>query len=295
MKDRARVNRWVISAYLTPSLVLYLFVFIVPVFMAVYLSLFSFMSIKNIKFLGLKNYEILVKDPNVWLALRNNLFLVGVCLVGQIGLAFILASMLSSRRSRFSNFNRTVIYFPVTLSAVIIGYVWGLIFDYNFGMITYFLKSVGMKQYVQPLLAQKSTVMWCVAIPIIWQYVGFHLIVIMAGMSSIDKSIYEMAEIDGANGVNKARFITLPLIRGTLAVCVLLCISANMRIFDHIMSMTNGGPGYSSNVLALYAYNVSFSQLNMGYGNALSVGILLVTMFLFAVARGLMSLGKERD
>jgi raffinose/stachyose/melibiose transport system permease protein len=104
-----------------------------------------------------------------------------------------------------------------------------------------------------------------------------------------------MAELDGANGIHKALFITLPLIRGTLAVCVLLCISANMRIFDHIVALTNGGPGYSSNVLALYAYNVSFSQLNMGYGNALSVAILVVTTVLFLLAQRLMSIGKERS
>lgn len=102
-------------------------------------------------------------------------------------------------------------------------------------------------------------------------------------MTSIDQGVFEMAEIDGANAVQKAFYITFPLIKGTLVTCVLLCISANMKVFDHIISMTNGGPGYSSNVLALYAYNVSFKQTNMGYGSAVSVMILCITALLFGI------------
>ena len=180
---------------------------------------------------------------------------------------------------------RTVIYFPVTLSAVVIGYVWQFIYDYNYGLITYFMNATGRGDAVTPLLAQVDRIMFYVCIPMIWQYVGFHLVIMMSAMTAIDKEVLEVAEIDGCNGIQKARYIIMPLIKPTLIVCVFLCISANMKAFDHIMTLTNGGPGYSSNVLALYAYNISFQQFNMGYGSAVSVFILVVTAILFVISR----------
>ena len=127
--------------------------------------------------------------------------------------------------------------------------------------------------------------MWYVCIPIVWQYVGFQLVIMLSAMTTIDKEILEVAELDGCNAVQKARYITLPLIRPTLVICVFLCISANMKIFDHVMIMTNGGPGTASTVLALLAYNTSFEQFNMGYGSAISVFILVVTALLFLLSR----------
>ena len=280
--------------YLIPSMVIYIFTFIVPVVLAIILSFFKFSSIKRFTFIGIENYITLINDPNFWLSLRNNIFLVVVCLIGQIGIAFLLACILSSSKIVFANLYRTVIYFPVTLSAVVIGYVWKFVYDYNYGLLAYLLKAVGKGDMVVPWLGQDSTVMICACIPLIWQYVGFHLVILLSAMTTIEKDIYEMAEIDGANGVQKARYITLPLVKPTLSICIILCISANMKVFDHIVSLTGGGPGYASNVLALYAYNISFSQMNMGYGSAISVGILICTALLFGISSLLQRVGKER-
>ncbi|MDO5425232.1 MAG: sugar ABC transporter permease [Eubacteriales bacterium] len=283
------------AAYLAPGLLVYGMVFLLPVLLVIVMSFFKFSSIKKFTFVGLANYERLLSDANVWVALRNNLFLVAVCLVGQIGIAFLLACLLSSKRVKGAGIYRTVIYFPVTLSAVVIGYVWRFVYDYNYGLITYFMNAIGQGDKVTPLLSQVDTVMFCVCIPMIWQYVGFHLVIILSAMTSIDKEVLEVAELDGCSGVQKARYILFPLIRPTLVVCVFLCISANMKAFDHIMTLTNGGPGNASSVLALYAYNVSFQQFNMGYGSAISVFILLVTAVLFVVSRLPGFIGKRRE
>lgn len=295
MKNSIQPRRAVMVAYLAPSLLIYILVFIVPVLMAVGLSFYKFSSIKSFRFLGVSNYIKLIGDPNVWLALKNNLFLIVVCMIGQIGIAFLLAGLLSSSKIRLSNLYRTVIYFPVTLSAIVIGYVWSMVFDYNYGILVKILALVGLPEYIKPWLGQEKTVMLCACIPLIWQYVGFHLVIILSAMTTIDKSVFEMAEIDGANGVQRAMHITLPLIKKTLAVCVFLCISANMKVFDHIVALTNGGPGYSSNVLALYAFNVSFSQVNMGYGSAISVFILVVTLLLFVISNGLLNMRSKKE
>lgn len=283
------------AAFLAPSLIVYLLIFILPVILVVVMSFFKFSSIKQFTFIGLANYRALISDRNVLTALKNNIFLVAVCLIGQIGIAFVLACLLNSRFVKWPNIYRTIIYFPVTLSAVVIGYVWQFVYDYNYGLITYFLKAIGRADMVTPLLAQVDYVMFCVCIPMIWQYVGFHLVIMMSAMTAIDKAVLEMAEIDGCNGFQKSRYIIFPLIKPTLVICVFLCISANMKAFDHIMTLTNGGPGVASNVLALYAYNVSFSQFNMGYGSAISVLILAVTALLFALSRLPNYISKRRE
>ncbi|MBT9776924.1 ABC transporter permease subunit [Clostridium sp. MCC353] len=295
MNRAIRPKKGVFIAYLLPCLCIYIFVFIIPAAASVLLSFFKFSNIRKFSFTGLQNYITLINDPNVWIALKNNLFLVAVSLVGQIGIAFLLACILSSSKTFLAGLCRTVIYFPVTISAVVIGYVWKMVFDYNYGIVVKFLEFLGRSDLIAPWLGQESTVMLCVCIPLVWQYVGFHLVILVSAMTSIDQDIYESSSIDGAGAVQKAVYITLPMIKNTLLICVFLCISANMKVFDHIMTLTNGGPGFASNVLALYAYNVSFSQMNMGYGSAISVFILAITIILFLISNGVMSVGGKKE
>lgn len=296
MNSRIRPPKRVFIGYLLPTFILYLVVFIVPVFLAIYFSFFNFRSINYMTFIGLTNYKQLFQDVNMWQSLKNNFFLVFVCLIGQIGIAFLLANMLNSRLvgRRLGTFYRTVIYFPVTLSAVVIGYVWTMIYDYNYGLLNYVLQLLGHADAVKPWLADNSTVMLCVSIPMIWQYVGFHLVILLSALTAINPEVHEMAELDGASGFRKAISITFPMIKNTLMICVYLCISANMKAFDHIMAMTQGGPGHSSMVVSYYAYKVSFEQNNIGYGNTISVAIMVVTIVIFGLSRGVMNyLGRK--
>ncbi len=285
LNNRLRPRKLVMTAYLLPSFLVYFGMLFVPLIMAVVFSFYKFSNIKNLKFAGLANYITLFSDKYVLISLKNNLFLVAVCLIGQVGIAFLLACFLNSKFIRFAALHRTVMYFPVTLSAIIVGYIWSMVFDYNYGAIAYMLRNLGHADAVKPWLGQANTVMLFVCIPLIWQYIGFHLVIILSSMTSIDKEIFEMAEIDGASGFRKAISITFPLIKSTLSVCIMLCISANMKVFDHIIAMTNGGPGYSSSVLAVYTYKISFSEMNLGYGSALSVCVFIVTAVLFGLSR----------
>jgi len=289
LNKRLQPRQLVMTAYMLPSFLVYFGMLIVPLIMAVTFSFYKFSNIKNLRFVGLDNYKTLFADKYVWMSLQNNLFLIAVCLIGQIGIAFVLACFLNSRFIRFAGLHRTVMYFPVTLSAVVVGYIWSMVFDYQYGVIAYFMRALGYADAVKPWLGQSDTVMFFVCIPLIWQYIGFHLVIILSAMTSIDKNVYEMAEIDGASGFRKAISITLPLIRSTLSVCVMLCISANMKVFDHIIAMTNGGPGYASSVLAVYTYKISFTEMNLGYGSALSVCIFVVTAAIFLLSRLILS------
>jgi len=135
-----------------------------------------------------------------------------------------------------------------------------------------------------------------ISIPLVWQYIGMYLVIILAAMTAISPEVLEMAELDGAGTVRRAIHITFPLIKNTLIICLMLCISGNMKAFDHIYAMTRGGPGYASTVMALYSYNVSFMQMNMGYGTALSIGILVLSIALVGGSRGILTrFTKESD
>ena len=124
-----------------------------------------------------------------------------------------------------------------------------------------------------------------VSIPLIWQYIGYYMAIILSAMTAIDKSIYEVAEIDGASGIERAVYITLPLIKDALGVAVMLCIAGNMKIFDHIYVMTNGGPGTSSMVMALSVYKTTFIKNRYGYASAMSVMIMILTMGIMGIFR----------
>ena len=229
-------------------------------------------------FIGIQNYIDVIKDPVFILSLKNNLFLIVVCLIGQLGLAFLFAFMLNSRHVRLKGLHRTMSYFPAVLSAVVVGFIWSFIYDYNYGFINAFLRLIGQGDKAQAWLGNDKMVMALAAIPLIWQYIGYYMIIIMSAMSSVDPQIFEMAEIDGASGWKKAVYITLPLIKNTLIVCVTLCIAGNMKIFDLIYSLTGGGPGNASSVMAMYAYKTSFLSYKMGYGSAMSIVILVISL-----------------
>ena len=239
-------------------------------------------------FSGISNYQTLIKDSIFWNSFKNNMFLTVFCLIGQIGLAFLFACLLNMKTLRLKKLHRVVAYFPVTLSAVVVGFVWTMIFDYNYGIINWFLTSIGQSDLIKVWLADEKTIMTVVSIPLVWQYIGMYLVIILAAMTSISTEVFEMAELDGAGGLQRSLYITLPMVKNTLIICVMLCISGNMRAFDHIYAMTRGGPGYSSNVMALYSYNVSFMQVNMGYGSALSIGILVISAVIVASSRALL-------
>jgi raffinose/stachyose/melibiose transport system permease protein len=124
------------------------------------------------------------------------------------------------------------------------------------------------------------------------------MIIILSAIASVDKEIFEVAEIDGANGFQRAIYIVFPLIKSTLLVCLTLCIAGNMKAFDNIYVMTSGGPGYASNVMAMYGYNVSFKQSNMGYGSAISIGIFVLSMVVIGGSQWLvkgMTTRKEKN
>ncbi|BCK01140.1 carbohydrate ABC transporter permease [Anaerocolumna chitinilytica] len=278
MQNSIRPKNRVIFAYLLFPLLLYVFAVFIPLITAAFYSFFEWKGGPTKSFIGFENYLTLIKDDIFWSSFGHNIYLVAACIIGQIGIAFVIVLMINSRYSKLKGMHRTFGFFPSTISAVYIGFIWVMVYDYKRGIINWFLDAIGKHDATKVWLNDPKLVMLLIAIPLIWQYIGYYMVILLSAISSVDQEIFEVAEIDGANAFQRAVYIVLPLIKNTLLVCVTLCVAGNMKAFDHIFVMTKGGPGYSSMVMALYGYNVSFQQSNMGYGSAISIGIFVTSL-----------------
>ncbi len=285
MEGKIKTRRSTLIGLLSPGVLLFVVCSIVPLVIAFYFSLFHWDGGIEKTFIGMKNYRELLKDYNFWQAFKNNILFVVYSVIGQIGIAFIVSMMLTSRIVRFKGFHRTVIFFPVILSSIVVAYLWQIIYNKDYGLLNRFLELLGLSGLIRPWLDDVNIVIQSLAAPKIWQWIGYYMVILIGAILGIDQGILECAELDGATGWRKSWYIVMPMIRSTLIVTIILCISGNMKTFDQIYAMTGGGPGTSSMVVALYAYKMSFVRQRYGYGSACAIGILILSLALVALSK----------
>ena len=285
-----------IFLYLLVPVAMFVFTVFVPLVTALVYSFFEWKGGPQKTFTGLQNYMTLFADKTFWEAFGHNIYLVIACIIGQIGIAFILVIMVNSKLVKLKGMHRTFGFFPSTISAVCIGLIWNMIYHNQYGIINWFLKTIGRPDLCKVWLNETDKVMLLVSIPLIWQFIGYYMVIMLSAIASIDGEVFESAEIDGANGMQKAWYITLPLIKNTMLVCITLCIAGNMKAFDNIFVMMKGGPGTASMVMAMYGYQISFNQSNMGYGSCISVGIFVLSLLVIGGSQGLIKyLTREKE
>lgn len=284
---RGWTPKWALPVFLAAPVAWYVFSVFIPLAAALFYSLFNWKGGPAKSFAGLANYARLFADKTFWRSFAHNIYIVAVCIAGQVGAAFVLVMMTTARSARLKEIHRAFGFFPSTISAVYIGLLWTMIFDWKRGVLNYVLAKFGRAPQVW--LNDPAHVLQYVSIPLVWQFIGYYMVILMSGVAAIDSEIFDEAEIDGANAFQRAVHITLPMIKNTLLVCVTLCVAGNMKVFDHIYTMTAGGPGAASMVMALYGYKVSFEQNNMGYGSAISVAIFIVSLAVIGGIRALIN------
>lgn len=273
--------RKVLPYFLVPVL-LYLFIVIVPLCVAFYYSL-NITTNFSLTWNGLGNYKKILTDTTFWLAFRNNIVIIITSVLFQIGPAFIIMVMISIKYVYKSKFVQSVFFFPCVISALVVSYLWQIMYDNQTGIFNSFLRAVGLESLQQNWLSDPEVVMAAICIPLAWQFIGYYLVILLSGLTSIDKEVLEVAEVDGATGFKKTIYIILPLMKNTMSVVLLLCITGGIKIFDQVYAMTGGGPGYASTVLGMYSYTVSFKQGNYGYGSAVSISMLVISLVLIGV------------
>ncbi|WP_010273078.1 carbohydrate ABC transporter permease [Paenibacillus senegalensis] len=285
---KAFSNRKFIFIGLLPAMAIYtLFVF-VPVIWSTYYSFFNWSGIGEATFIGLNNYVEIFRDPIFWTALKNNIIFVLASVFGQIPLALVVAILVVKKSGMLSRFVRTAVFMPMVMSTVVIGMIWQYIYHPQIGILNFLLDKLGLSNW-QLVWLSEDYGMYSLIPPLIWSFVGLYLIIFIAALQNIPGEIHDAAELDGATGARKLFSVTLPMIKGTIMVAIVLCISGSLKSFDLVYIMTRGGPAHSTELLATYMYNSTFSSYRYGFGSAISTTIVLISLILIGISQWLIS------
>lgn len=284
-----RPTRWHILVFLTPALIIYTIVMILPLFQTLWLSLFNVGEDGTPVFVGLGNFQVLFGDArwaaDFWNALKNNLIFFAVHMVVQNPIGVALAAMLSIPKLRFASFYRTAIFLPTLLSFVIVGFIWKLILSPLWGVAPWLMSLVGAKSLFLPWLGLPSTALITVSLISVWQYVGIPMMLIYAALLNIPEEVIEAAECDGITGWSQFWKIKLPLILPAIGIISILTFVGNFNAFDLVYTVQGAlaGPDGSTDILGTLLYRTFFGfQLQLGDR---SMGATIATvMFLIILA-----------
>ena len=275
-----------IVPFLAPALLLYTVFVLYPYVQAFWISLHQWRGVSaNKKFIGLDNYRKLADDAYFRNAIWHNAEMLIVLPIFTIGLALLFATLFvqGGRGVRGSNFYRVVYFFPQVMSVVIVGILWQYIYNPNSGLVNGFLGAIGLGGLKRAWLGDPSTALWAVAAVVIWQAVGFYMVLFVAGMQSIPVDFYEAARLDGANRLAQFKDVTIPLLWENIRVAIVYIAIAALDLFTIVQVMTEGKPQRSSDVAARYMYEQAFKNSQFGYASAIGVVLLLLTLGLSVV------------
>lgn len=286
-------DRRPLIAFLIPAFALMLVMLYYPFVVNIYNSLYNIKGLagKPDQFLGLKNYLYMFEDPMMRTALVNSLKMIALTVVIQVGLGLVLALLVDSIK-KGQQFFRVVYFFPIVISATAIGLMFILFYKFDGGMLNQVRGFFGLKP-VNWLSDQNAFIM--VAIPVLWQCVGFYFVIVLTGLSSVPEDVYESAALDGATGFKKVWYITLPLISGVLVTCATLAITGAIKVFDlPAVIANNGAPKGLTYFLGTYMHNQAFVAGDVDYGSAISVVIVVLGVAISEIFnRAVLRSGKE--
>lgn len=257
--------------FLIPALALFIVFFIYPIGFVITTSFMKWDGMSKAVFDGFQNYKKIFGD-NVFLSsIRNNIIWAFAGGFIQVPLA-VLVALLLAKKPKGWKFLRTVYFFPNIISTLALAMMWLAVFNSDYGILNAFLKLIGLGNLQKNWLGDMST-----AFPVMiiyWLfYIGYFMVIILAEVSSIPKSFYEAAEIDGASKIKQDLYITLPLIKGSIATCTTLAMVLGLRQFEQVYLMTNGGPDNKTSVMGLYLFK---GLQNFDYGRANATGVILI-------------------
>lgn len=280
--NRVLSNKKAVFIFLLPALVLFLTIIIVPIFMSVTYSLTEWDGIGKKVFTGFDNYKelFLTNSDGFWRAVKNSLIFAAGSVFVQLPISLILALILA-RGVKGERFYVSVYFIPVLISTVVIGQLWMKIYNPQYGLLNTALRSMGLEQLTGNWLGDTKKVIFAVIVPVLWQYIGYHMLLMYASVRSISEEIFEAARIDGANGIQTALHITIPLMKPILKVCVTFAVVGSLKNFDLVYVMTGGGPAGASQLPSTLMVETIFSRNMYGYGSSMAIFIIL-ECFLFA-------------
>ncbi|CAN5202748.1 sugar ABC transporter permease [soil metagenome] len=257
--------------FLPPALLLFTLFVILPVGEAAWYSGFNwngFGSPKN--WIGLDNYRFVFDSRAFGLAFRNNILIIAVSLLVQLPLALSLALILAEK-FRGAVALRMLFFMPYILAEIATGLIFSFIYDGDYGLLAAIYRLFGAQ--APHLLASPQTSMLAILIVIVWKYFGFHMMLFIAALQSLDRNLMEAARIDGATRWQNLRYIVIPLLFPTIRLSAFFAIVGSLQLFDLIMPLTRGGPADSSHTMVSFLYTFGVMRMRVGFGSA--VGVIL--------------------
>jgi len=271
--------------FLAPNLLVFSVFIVVPAIYNFYLSLFKTSFLAPPRFVGLDNFAYLASQDDVfWQALRN----MATFVVGDVGLVLLfslLIALLLNEPIRARGLFRSVFFYPVLLSPVVVALIWSWVLNSQYGALNAALRVLGLAPV--PWLMRADTAMaWAILVHV-WATVGFFALILLAGLQAIPPTVYEAALVDGANRWHSFRYVTLPLLLPSIAVVTILGLIRAFEVFDHIYVLTGGGPGFATLTIVQFIYRAGFDLNQFGLASAASL-VLFVIIFSLTVLQYLM-------
>lgn len=265
-----------------------------PLVSSLGLSLFSWNGYGEKTFVGFQNFMKLFGDPNYsarfFGALKNNTVFFIETIILQNGIALLLAALVNNRRLKGAKVFRSLFYVPCTLSIIVVGYIWTLIYNPLWGSLNFSLDALGLSTLKMAWLGNQKTALIAIAIANAWQYAGTPFIMFLAGMHAIPDELYEAADIDGASASKQFFKLTLPLIMPIMFIISIIVFVGNFSAFEIIYAMTGttGAPNYSTDILGTFFYRTCFGARlgmppNMGVGAAIATCMFIIIGIAVAV------------
>lgn len=276
-----------ILLFLPPALMLFTLFVVLPVGEAAWYSGFNWNGFgKPTNWIGLDNYRFVFDNRAFGTAFKNNLLIIVVSLVIQLPLALSLAIILADR-FRGSVALRMVFFLPYILAEIATGLIFSFVYDGDYGLLAAIYKSFGAE--APHLLASPQTAFAAILVVVVWKYFGFHMMLFIAALQTIDRSMLEAARIDGASRWQSLRYVVIPALAPTIRLSVFFAIVGSLQLFDLVMALTRGGPSDSSHTMVSFLYTFGITRMRVGFGSAVGVILFLIcVVFAFTYKRWIM-------
>ncbi|WP_392712398.1 carbohydrate ABC transporter permease [Rhizobium ruizarguesonis] len=264
---------------LVPALAIYAVFALYPMLNVVILSFQKWNGLDpQRQFVGLANYSaIFTRDPVFWVAFRNTVIWTMMSLIFPPMVGLLLA--LSLNQKIFGrNGLRAIFYLPVIIAPIAVATMWKWMYDPFFGLFSQLLTSWGMQGWIKDWLGNRDIALYSVFVAYLWQTVGFSMVLFLAGLQNVSQTLAEAARIDGAGRWKVFKHVTLPALRPTITIVLVLSVISSLKAFDIVYGLTGGGPAQSTQMLALWAFTQAMQIFDFGRGAAISVVLLLITM-----------------
>ena len=285
------IDRHQSFAYPTPAVLALFLIVVLPIAFNLYLALTKWtIGLGQPRFIGLENFVELLSDERVRNGMKVMVYFSGLSLSLEIVLGLLIA-IYFNRQFKGSEVVQAIYIIPFAATPVAVALIWRIMLNPEIGVLNYLLESVGLPRSLW--VSSQTTVIPALVMVDVWKWTPMITLIVLAGLKSLPHDPYEAARVDGASPLQIFWYITLPLIRPVLIAALMLRSLDNLKEFDIIYTITQGGPGVASETLYLYSYNVAFNFFKAGYGSALMVVVFLIVLG-FNVAMNRLRLRAER-